>query len=216
MEIDTSKMSKEKADALEIAEAGRDKLSKSFAGGLYNGEVDFRAIFPFPEQSKLEKDKGAKFLKDLQEAFLNYIDPDWIDEHGEIPDSVFDALSLIGAFAIKIPEEYGGRGLSQTNYSKAAMLCGSKCGNMSALLSAHQSIGVPQPLLMYGTKKQKEKYLPMFSKGSISAFALTEDLVGSDPAQMKTEAIPSEDGDCLLYTSPSPRDKRQSRKPSSA
>ena len=78
------------------------------------------------------------------------------------------------------------------------MTCGSKCGNMAALLSAHQSIGVPQPLLMYGTKEQKEKYLPMFAKGSISAFALTENNVGSDPSQMQTEALLSDDGENFI------------------
>ena len=191
-------MSKEKAAAMEIAEAGRDKLNKTFAGGLYFGEIDFNDIFPFPEQNDHERLEGESFINDLNKVFDDHIDPDWIDEHGEVPDAVFKNLAKIGAFAIKVPEEYGGRGLSQTNYSKAAMVCGSKCGNMSALLSAHQSIGVPQPLLMYGTKKQKEKYLPKFAKGSISAFALTEDCVGSDPSQMKTEAIPSKDGDHFI------------------
>ena len=195
MEIDTSKMSKEEAAALEIAEAGRDQLNKTFAGGLYNGDANFKDIFPFPEQSKEEAAEGKTFSNNLNSVFANYIDPDWIDEHEEIPDVVFEKLADIGAFAIKIPKEYGGRGLSQTNYSKAAMICGAKCGNTSALLSAHQSIGVPQPLLMYGTKEQKEKYLPKFANGAVSAFALTENLVGSDPSQMTTEASLCEDGE---------------------
>lgn len=194
MTIDTSKMPKGKADALELAEAGRDQISKTFAGGLYNGSACFADIFPFPEQSENSKKEGDAFLRDLAEVFREYINPDWIDSQGEIPDIVFEKLAEIGAFAIKVPKRYGGRGLSQTNYGKAAMVCGSKCGNISALLSAHQSIGVPQPLLMYGTKEQKEKYLPKFAKGSVSAFALTENEVGSDPSQMTTEASPTEDG----------------------
>ena len=195
MSIDTSKMPKEKAAAMEAAEEGREDLSKTFAGGLYSGAINFTDIFPFPEQGDHQKKIGDEFAEDLKEVFKQYIDPDKIDGSGEIPEEVFSQLAKIGAFAIKIPQKYGGRGLSQTNYSKAAMICGSKCGNISALLSAHQSIGVPQPLLMYGTKEQKEKYLPKFSNGSISAFALTEDGVGSDPSQMITEAVPSEDGD---------------------
>jgi alkylation response protein AidB-like acyl-CoA dehydrogenase len=194
MEIDTSKMSKEKAAAMETAEEGRDALSKTFAGGLYSGNINFKDIFPFPEQNDQQKKMGDEFTKELSEVFSLYINPDKIDESGEIPEEVFNQLAKIGAFAIKIPKEYGGRGLSQTNYSRAAMVCGSRCGNISALLSAHQSIGVPQPLLMYGTKEQKEKYLPKFANGSISAFALTEDCVGSDPSQMTTEAVLSEDG----------------------
>ena len=82
----------------------------------------------------------------------------------QIPDKVFEELAKIGAFAIKIPTEYGGRGLSQTNYSRAAMKLGEVCGNITALVSAHQSIGVPQPLLLFGTDEQKKKHLPRFGK----------------------------------------------------
>ena len=76
--------------------------------------------------------------------------PDEIDRMGEIPGHVIRGLAGLGAFGIKIPREYGGLGLSQTNYSRAAMLLGGYCGNLTALLSAHQSIGVPQPLLVFG------------------------------------------------------------------
>jgi alkylation response protein AidB-like acyl-CoA dehydrogenase len=100
------------------------------------------------------------------------------------------ALADIGAFGIKIPVKYGGLGLSQTNYSRAAMLLGGECGNLAALLSAHQSIGVPQPLILFGTEEQKMKFLPRCAKGEISAFALTESDVGSDPAKMTTIAVP--------------------------
>ncbi len=193
MSIDTSKMSKDKAAALEAAEAGREDLNKTFAGGLYSGNINFNDIFPFPQQNEHQLKMGEDFTSDLKNVFTKYVDPDAIDESGEIPEEVFKELAKIGAFAIKVPKKYGGRGLSQTNYSKAAMVCGAECGNISALLSAHQSIGVPQPLLMYGTKEQKEQYLPKFSNGAISAFALTEDGVGSDPSKMTTEARPSED-----------------------
>jgi alkylation response protein AidB-like acyl-CoA dehydrogenase len=66
------------------------------------------------------------------------------------------------------------------------------------LLSAHQSIGVPQPLKLFGTPEQKQKYFPRFAKGEISAFALTEPEVGSDPARMETTATPTQDGEAFL------------------
>ena len=47
-------------------------------------------------------------------------------------------------------------------------------GSLTALLSAHQSIGLPQPLKLFGTPEQKQKYLPRLAAGAISAFALTE------------------------------------------
>ena len=96
---------------------------------------------------------------------------------------------------MKVPERFGGRGLSQMGYSQGAIVTGKYCGNIAALLSAHQSIGVPQPLLMYGTNEQKEKYLPKFGEGAVSAFALTEHDVGSDPGKLSTSAEPTEDGD---------------------
>ena len=65
---------------------------------------------------------------------------------------------------------------------------------IAALLSAHQSIGVPQPLTLFGTDDQKQRYLPRCARGEISAFLLTEPDVGSDPARLNTTATPSEDG----------------------
>jgi alkylation response protein AidB-like acyl-CoA dehydrogenase len=91
---------------------------------------------------------------------------------------------------MKIPKEYGGLGFSATNYNRAIGLVATWCGSTVAWLSAHQSIGVPQPLKLFGTEEQKKKYLPRLAKGAISAFALTEPGVGSDPAKMETTAKP--------------------------
>src|SRR5207237_10113363 len=113
---------------------------------------------------------------------------------GESPDNVIDGMEKMGAFGIKISPQHGGLGLSQTNYCRAGMLLGSYCGNLTALLSAHQSIGVPQPLIMFGNEAQKQKFLPRVAKGEISAFALTETNVGSDPATMQTHEEPTPDG----------------------
>ena len=200
MSIDTSKMSKEKAAALELAEGGRDTLTKSFAGDIFMGAVNFKNVHPYPTQTSKDKKIGNKFLLRLKNVFSQHVDSQSIDTEGEIPDSVFEKLAEIGAFCIKIPEKYDGLGLSQTNYARASIITGSQDGNIAALLSAHQSIGVPQPLLMYGTEEQKERYLPKFAKGAVSAFALTEDDVGSDPAQMKTTADPTEDGDHFIIS----------------
>ncbi|MEC9123744.1 MAG: acyl-CoA dehydrogenase family protein, partial [Verrucomicrobiota bacterium] len=123
-----------------------------------------------------------------------FVDPDEIDRSGEIPEDILQRLAKIGAFGIKIPKKYGGLGLSQANYCRAATLLGSRCGNLTALISAHQSIGAPQPLLQYGTKEQKARYLPRLAGGEISAFALTENEAGSDPARMMTKAAPVDGG----------------------
>jgi hypothetical protein len=115
-----------------------------------------------------------------------------------MPMSAIKAMAEAGVFGMKIAKEYGGLGLSQTNYGRALSMIGSYCQNTTTWVSAHQSIGVPQPLKLFGTEEQKKKYLPRLAKGEISAFALTEPDVGSDPAKMKATATPSEDGSYYL------------------
>jgi alkylation response protein AidB-like acyl-CoA dehydrogenase len=131
------------------------------------------------------------------EHFLRRVDSDMIDRTGEIPEHYVQELRDMGAFGIKIPTEYGGLGLSYASYVKAMAMVTSKDGSLTALLSAHQSIGLPQPLKLFGTDEQKKKFFPRLAKGAISAFALTEVDAGSDPANMHAHAEPSEDGKFL-------------------
>src|SRR5437879_5628006 len=194
--IDTSKMAKGQREALELAEAARDPLEDrgSFASNLFVGRYDFDRIYPYPAQSAEDRAAGEEFLQKLETYLRDHVDPDEIDRTGEIPPENFKGLAEIGAFGIKVPKKYGGLGLSQCNYGRAAVLLGSWDGNVAALVSAHQSIGVAQPLLLFGTEEQKQKYLPRVAGGEISAFALTETHAGSDPATMSLRAEPSSDG----------------------
>lgn len=192
--IDTSKMSPEQRAAMELTESAREASGRSFAGGLFMGQFDFDALHPYPTQHTADRDQGDAFLERLNSFLKEKVNPDEIDRTGEIPDEIFEGLAKMGAFGIKVGTEYGGLGLSQTNYCRAAMLLGSYCGNLTALISAHQSIGVPQPLILFGTEEQKRRFLPRVAGGEISAFALTEPKVGSDPAKMETRAEPTPDG----------------------
>jgi alkylation response protein AidB-like acyl-CoA dehydrogenase len=194
--IDTSKMAKGKREALELAEASRDPLDDrgSFASNLFIGRYDFDRIYPYPAQSAEDRMAGEDFLGKLESYLRDHVDSDEIDRTGEIPPENFAGLAQIGAFGIKVPQKYGGLGLSQYNYGRAAVLLGSWDGNVAALVSAHQSIGVAQPLLLFGTEEQKQKYLPRVAGGEISAFALTESHAGSDPATMSLRAEPAPDG----------------------
>src|SRR5438477_2327292 len=198
--IDTSKMAKGQREALELAEAARDPLEDrgSFASNLFIGRYDFDRIYPYPAQSAEDRAAGEDFLHKLESYLREHVDPDEIDRTGEIPPENFKGLAEIGAFGIKVPKKYGGLGLSQCNYGQAAVLLGSWDGNVAALVSAHQSIGVAQPLLLFGTEKQKQKYLPRVAHGEISAFALTESHAGSDPATMSLKAEPTEDGSAFI------------------
>lgn len=193
--IDTSKMNEGQRAALEMAEAARDeRTNMGLAASLYFGNPRFDQVLPFPHPSVEDHDQGDAFLHKLDQVLEQLADPDTIDAEGEIPDDLLQALAAIGAFGIKIPVQYGGLGLSQTNYSRAAMKLGGFCANLTALLSAHQSIGAPQPLILFGTEEQKQRYLPRCARGEISAFALTERDVGSDPARLSTHAELEPDG----------------------
>jgi alkylation response protein AidB-like acyl-CoA dehydrogenase len=198
--IDTSKMSPAQREAIELTESAREtaQAERGFAGGLFMGRFNLPQIHPFPVQSVEDGDHGDAFLQRLEIFLKEHVDPDEIDRTGEIPQEVIDGLAQMGAFGIKISPQYGGLGLSQRNYCRAAIMLGSYCGNLTALISAHQSIGVPQPLILFGTEEQKRRFLPRVSGGEISAFALTEIKVGSDPAKMETHAEPTPDGEAFI------------------
>ncbi len=189
-------MSKEKVASLEFAEDSRETewTHPSYSALLYQGDVKWDLLHPFPKQSDEDKKIGDEFVAKLEKWLAANYDADEVDRTGEIPQDAIDALAKMGCFAMKIPKKYNGLGLSQVNYNRALHLIGSVCGNLTALLSAHQSIGVPQPLLMFGTEEQKQKFLPRFREGAISAFALTEPHAGSDPRAMTTSADITDDG----------------------
>lgn len=192
-----ARQSSEEKRSLDVAEAAREKewQKPSFVGELFMGRLHTDLVFPFPAQSPEDKARGDEKLVEVKDFLEGKVDADKIDENKEIPEEVFTGLAEMGLFGIKIPEEYGGLGMSQVNYNRIIQLIASHCANTAVMLSAHQSIGVPQPLKMFGTDEQKKTYLPRLAKGEISAFALTEPDVGSDPASMKTTAVPTEDGE---------------------
>jgi len=183
-------------EAMEVAEASRETEweKPSFVGDLFLGKLNLDLIHPFPEQPAADKAEADEFLAKLERFLAENVDADKIDEQGEYDYDLFKGFNELGAWGMKIPKEYGGLGFGATNYNRAIGLVATWCGSSVAWLSAHQSIGVPQPLKLFGTEEQKKKYLPRLADGAISAFALTEPGVGSDPAKMQTTATPSPDG----------------------
>jgi hypothetical protein len=181
--------------ARQVAEAARERewRKPSFGKELFLGRLRLDLIEPWPQPDPADVAKGEAFLAKLGE-YARTVDGEQIERDARIPDEVFSALADLGAFGMKIDEKYGGLGLSNLYYCRALMLIGSANPSISALLSAHQSIGVPQPLKLFGTPEQKQRYLPRLAAGEVSAFLLTEPDVGSDPARLRTTAVPTEDG----------------------
>src|SRR5436190_6753392 len=183
-------------EARQVAEAARETEWKlpSFGRELFLGDFRLDLIHPQPRQDARAVEKGERFLEKLRSFLEDEVDPLEIEREAKIPESVIDGLKELGALGIKVAEEYGGLGLSQVYYNRALMLASAYHASLSTLLSAHQSIGVSEPLRLFGTEEQKRKWLPRVATTDISAFMLTEPDVGSDPARLAAAAEPNEDG----------------------
>ncbi|HET8977273.1 MAG TPA: acyl-CoA dehydrogenase family protein [Solirubrobacteraceae bacterium] len=182
--------------AREVAEAAREAEWKlpSFGKELFLGNFRFDLIHPQPRLEPEAVEKGERFIARLGAFLESEVDPLQIERDSKIPDRVVDGLKEMGAFGMKVSEEYGGLGLSQVYYNRALAMVGVWHASLSALLSAHQSIGVAEPLRMFGTEEQKRKWLPLVASDHISAFLLTEPDVGSDPARLAATATPVDGG----------------------
>jgi len=182
-------------EARQVAEAAREQgwRKPSFAKELFLGRFRLDLIHPHPLPPTEDARRGEEFLAELRDFCETKIDAARIEREALIPDEVVNGLKELGALGMKIDTKYGGLGLTQVYYNKALALVGSANPALGALLSAHQSIGVPQPLKLFGTQEQKDEFLPRCARTDISAFLLTEPDVGSDPARLATSAVP--DGD---------------------
>src|SRR3982751_3213724 len=146
--------------ARRVAEAARDSewRKPSFGKELFLGRFRLDLIEPWPAvQPRPDADD---YLAKLEAYVRSDVDGARIEREARIPDEVLRGLARLGAFGMKIDKKYGGLGLTNLHYCRALALVGSANPSIGALLSAHQSIGVPQPLKLFGTPEQKEKYLP--------------------------------------------------------
>ena len=180
--------------ARRVVEAARESewRKPSFGKELFLGRFRLDLIDPLPVAEP--RPDADDYIAKLEAYARSEVDGARIEREARIPDEVFQGLAQLGAFGMKIDKEYGGLGLSNLHYCKALTLVGSANPAIGALLSAHQSIGVPQPLKLFGTPAQKEAFLPRLAAGEVSAFLLTEPDVGSDPARLGAVAEPVEGG----------------------
>ncbi|WP_433333136.1 acyl-CoA dehydrogenase family protein [Spirillospora sp. CA-294931] len=185
--------------ARKVAEEARETEWRlpSFGKQLFLGDLRIDLVHPHPRPDDDARRRGEAFLKRLREFCETRVDPAVIERDARIPDDVVKGLRSIGALGMKIPEKYGGLALSQLYYGRALMIVGSVSPALGALLSAHQSIGVPQPIKHFGTTEQKDTWLPR-CVNEVSAFLLTEPDVGSDPARLHATAVPDADGSYVL------------------
>jgi len=185
--------------ARQVAEEAREKEWRrpSFGKELFLGRLRLDLIDPHPQPSAADRERGEAYLAKLREV-CEPMDGSVVERDDQIPDHMVQAFREVGAFGMKIDQKYGGVGLTNFYYTKALQIIGAVSPAIGAMLSAHQSIGVPQPLKLFGSEEQKRRFLPRLAKGEISAFLLTEPDVGSDPARLASTAIPTEDGSAYL------------------
>jgi alkylation response protein AidB-like acyl-CoA dehydrogenase len=186
------------AEARALAESSRESewAGRSFVRDLFMGSLHVDWIDPYPHTP--ESPEFLAFYAEMEAFLRDRVDSVKIDREGQYGEEVLAELKRMGAFGLKIPKKYGGLGFTQAEYGKLVAMMGEYDGSIVALLSAHGSIGVPNPVYLFGNEDQKQRFLPRCARGAISAFALTEPDVGSDPARLATTATRTPEGDYLI------------------
>jgi len=183
---------KEIQQAEELLFSGHQELG--FAKGLFLGDFVADWAMPYPRLTDTQQADVDRSVTELRHFLDEHLDPEEIDRQADIPRHVIDGLGRVGILGMTAPKEVGGRGFSQMQYCKVLEEIGGRCASTAVFTNAHHSIGI-RALLLFGTKEQKEKWLPRLMNGEqLAAFALTEREAGSDAANVQMKADPSEDG----------------------
>ncbi len=111
------------------------------------------------------------------------------DETEVFPQVTVDKMGKNGFLGIPVPKEFGGQGADILTYIMCVEELSKVCGTTGVIVSAHTSLCV-DPILTYGTKEQKEKFLPPLCNGEkLGAFGLTEPGAGTDAQGAQTKAV---------------------------
>lgn len=112
-----------------------------------------------------------------------------IDENEQFPRKTVEKMAKAGFMGIPVPKELGGQGCDVLTYIMCVEELAKVCGTTAVVLSGHTSLCI-DPILTYGTKEQKEKYIPDLASGrKLGAFALTEPGAGTDAQGQQTKAV---------------------------
>jgi alkylation response protein AidB-like acyl-CoA dehydrogenase len=141
-------------------------------------------------------------LDNIKQWMVNEVDPERIENEAQVPASYLQGLRTSGCLSAKIPQQYGGLGVSQITFSKLLERIGSY-SEVLALIVSVQQLGVAQGLLSAQKlesessraqgERQRQKYLKQLAQNSIGAFCLTTPETGSDPSRLQTIARLSQD-----------------------
>lgn len=163
-----------------------------FVKNMFLGKLE-RAMLAYPEVLSNEKLEELEAMAEAVRRFYDAnVDTAKIDREKNIPKEILDGLKSLGLFGLQVPTEYGGLGLTATEYARICEVTG-KDASVGVTLAAHNSIGI-KGILLCGNEEQRRKYLPKLATGEhIAAFCLTEPTSGSDAASIQLTATPSHD-----------------------
>ncbi|XP_068916287.1 very long-chain specific acyl-CoA dehydrogenase, mitochondrial isoform X2 [Tenebrio molitor] len=161
---------------------------------LFRGQLESRQVFPYPDVLTDEQRDTLKMLVDPVSKFFEEVnDPAKNDAEEKVEEKALNGLWELGAFGLQVPQDLGGLGLTNTQYTRLVEIVGGHDLGVGITLGAHQSIGF-KGILLVGTPEQKAKYLPRVTSGEFAAFCLTEPSSGSDAGSIKSRAVLSPDG----------------------
>ena len=176
---------------------------------LLSGEVDYALISECLDDWKDQLIEDDPLLKDIHGWLDSEVDPEKIEDNQQIPDAYLQGLRLLECMRARIPEEYGGLGISQCRYSRLLEKVGS-WSEVLALVVSVQQLGVAQGLLSLKKLELKQageniqgealrrKYLKKLAENAIGAFCLTTPETGSDPSRLQTTATASTDSSFFI------------------
>jgi acyl-CoA dehydrogenase len=168
-------------------------------GELFSGKPDWARLMneAYPELNEEEQ----AFLDGPVEELCR-ITNDWqVYQNRALPKEAWKLIKKEKFFGLIIPKEYGGRGFTPSANSAAVVKLMSRCGPLGTTVMVPNSLGPAELLVHYGTKAQKDHYLPKLAKGEeIPCFALTEPGAGSDAGSMTSEGevFRGEDGELYI------------------
>lgn len=147
--------------------------------------------FGLSKEQELAKQMLTEFVKNEVEPIAAEI-----DESEEFPIETVNKMARYGMMGMPFPKEYEGAGTDYLTYIIAVEELAKACGTTSVILSAHTSL-CAGPIFEFGTKEQKQKYLPdLLSGRKIGAFGLTEPNAGTDASGQQSQAV--KDGDYYI------------------
>lgn len=167
-------------------------------GELFSGKPDFKRILNEAYPSLTEKEQA--FI-DNQVEKLCAMTNDWeVFQKKNLSPETWDYLLREKFFGLIIPEEYGGLGFSPLANSTVVAKLVSRSGPLSTTIMVPNSLGPAELLIHYGTKEQKDYYLPRLAIGKeIPCFALTEPNAGSDAGAIESNGVVFKGDDGKLY-----------------